>query len=201
MFEVDFIASIDELEQGLLARESIISVMRQQQAELLTTLDAMQVNQVDGARSMQEWVRGRLDVSSQTARDLVDAARQLPHQPELTELATDSGWSFERLVATSPLALMNRQSRIRLGLTSTESVACTVGIAGSVVAANVMCLLTGICIFKTASMALGAGSTVTFPVLSIASSPEPYRSELTCLVTSQVPESPSGNVWPIRWCR
>jgi hypothetical protein len=103
MFEVDFIASIDELEQGLLARESIISVMRQQQAELLTTLDAMQVNQVDGARSMQEWVRGRLDVSSQTARDLVDAARQLPHQPELTELATDSGWSFERLVATSRL--------------------------------------------------------------------------------------------------
>ena len=74
---MDFTASIDEMEQGLLAREHMISMLRQQQAEILTTLDAMQVNQLDGASSLQEWVRGRLDVSSQTARDLVDAGRQL----------------------------------------------------------------------------------------------------------------------------
>lgn len=101
MFKTDFTASVDELEQRLLAREQAISLMRQQQAEILTTLDAMQVNQLDGARSMQEWVRGRLDVSTHTARNLVEAARALPEQPNLVQNA--EGLSFERLVATSRL--------------------------------------------------------------------------------------------------
>ena len=103
MFKVDDTATIDELEQGLLAREALISELRQQQAEIIATLDTGQVNYLDGARSMQEWTRGRLDVSAQTARDLVDAARQLGAQPELAELAADNVISFERLIATSRL--------------------------------------------------------------------------------------------------
>jgi hypothetical protein len=103
MWNVDFSATVDELEQGLLARESMISLLRQQQAEIVASLDVAQVDRVDGARSMQEWTRGRLDVSAHTARDLVDAARQLAHQPELLQLCKDNDLSFERLVATSRL--------------------------------------------------------------------------------------------------
>ncbi len=43
MFDMDFTVSIDELEQGLLAREHAISVLRQQ-AEMLRSLDVMQVH-------------------------------------------------------------------------------------------------------------------------------------------------------------
>jgi hypothetical protein len=101
MLEVDCGASIDELEQQLLVCESEISRLRQKQADLLANLDSRQVHRLDGARSLQEWVRARLDVTAQTARDLVDASRTLPIQPELTEAA--DGLSFERIVATSRL--------------------------------------------------------------------------------------------------
>ena len=103
MFNANLDATVDDLEQGLLAREALISQMRQQQAALLSSLDAMQVNQLDGARFLQEWTRARLDVSAHTARDLVDAARSLPERPYLVELAQENGLSFERLVATCRL--------------------------------------------------------------------------------------------------
>ncbi len=104
MLKMDSSATVDDLEQDLLAREAMISRLRQQQADLLALLDAMQVDQTDGCRSLQEWTRSRLDVSAQTARDLVDAARSLPGQPEIGELAEESHQSFERLVATLRLA-------------------------------------------------------------------------------------------------
>ncbi len=103
MFTSDFDTSLDHLEQGLLACETVISQLRQQQAEILASLDTMQVNQIDGARSLQEWTRARLDVSASTARDLVDAARALPEQAGLVALAVENELSFERLVATSRL--------------------------------------------------------------------------------------------------
>ncbi|MCP4967051.1 MAG: DUF222 domain-containing protein [bacterium] len=104
MFDMDFTVSIDELEQGLLAREHAISALRQQQAEMLRSLDAMQVHRIDGARSLQEWVRGRIDVTPQTARDLVDAARMDQGQPGIAKLVECQAISFERLVATTRLA-------------------------------------------------------------------------------------------------
>ena len=104
MFDMDFTVPIDELEQGLLAREHAISVLRQQQAEMLRSLDVMQVHRIDGARSLQEWVRGRIDVAPQTARDLVDAARMVPEQPGVADLVERRAVSFERLVATTRLA-------------------------------------------------------------------------------------------------
>ena len=101
MLETDFETPIDTLEQEILSREEQIAVLRREQAELLARLDARLVHRVDGSRSLQEWVRARLDVSAHTARDLVDAARQLPHHPGLGEALADV--SFERLVATSRL--------------------------------------------------------------------------------------------------
>ena len=58
---------------------------------------------MDGARSLQEWVRARLDVADSTARDLVHAARHLSEQPATAELAETGGASFDRVVATSRL--------------------------------------------------------------------------------------------------
>jgi hypothetical protein len=101
MLKMDLNASIDQLEQQVLAKETQIARLRQEQAELIHQLDMRHVHRVDGARSMQEWTRGRLDVSAQTARNLVDAARHLPQQPELADNSEDL--SFERLVATSRL--------------------------------------------------------------------------------------------------
>ncbi len=98
---MDLHTSIDELEQQLAAGEEAVARIRKFQAEVLHSLDMRQIHRVDGARSLNEWVRGRLDVTSHTARDLVDAARQLPHQPGLTD--DSDNMSFERLVATSRL--------------------------------------------------------------------------------------------------
>jgi hypothetical protein len=59
---------------------------------------------LDGARSLQEWVRSRLDVSDTTARDLVHTSRCLPENPGIEKLADEGGYSFDRIVATSRLA-------------------------------------------------------------------------------------------------
>lgn len=92
MFKMDLHTTIDELEQQLVACEEAVAHIRRLQSDVLHSLDMRQIHCVDGARSLNEWVRGRLDVTSHTARDLVDFARQLPHQPEL---ATDTeGMSF-----------------------------------------------------------------------------------------------------------
>ncbi|MCP3994115.1 MAG: hypothetical protein GY722_03480 [bacterium] len=101
MLDMDLSHSIDQLEQQLLATEEHIARLRLEQAELVHRLDMRLVHRVDGARSMQEWTRARLDVSAHTARDLVDVARRLPHQPGLIDSC--ERMSFERIVATSRL--------------------------------------------------------------------------------------------------
>ena len=112
MLDVDLEASVDELEQQLLVREALIADLRLQQAEALRTLDARQVHRVDGSRSLQEWVRARLDVSETTARDLVDVARQLPEQPQLEQRVEEESLSFERIAATSRLVASGVDERL-----------------------------------------------------------------------------------------
>jgi hypothetical protein len=103
MFDVDLESwSPDRLEQELLASESRVAAERMWQAELLRAVDVAQVALADGAKSLQEWTRARLDVTDGTARDLVQAARAVPDQPLVLDLAED-GASFDRLVATSRL--------------------------------------------------------------------------------------------------
>ncbi len=112
MMNVDLDASVDELEQQLLAREELIGVLRLQQAEALRTLDARQVHRVDGSRSLQEWVRARLDVGEHVARDLVDVARQLPEQSGLADRAANEKLSFARIAATSRLVASGADERL-----------------------------------------------------------------------------------------
>lgn len=107
MLKMDLHTSTDEQEQQLLACEQAVARVRRLQAEVLHSLDMRQIHHVDGARSLHEWVRGRLDVSAHTARDLVDVARQLPLQPDLAD--SSDGMSFGRVVATSRLITAGRR--------------------------------------------------------------------------------------------
>ncbi|MDJ0664589.1 MAG: DUF222 domain-containing protein [Acidimicrobiia bacterium] len=104
MLDTDFDTTTDQLEQDVLACELLVTRLRARQAESLRELDRRQVRMVDGARSLQEWVRARLDVSDTTARDLVHAARCLPDRPELQKAAEEGSYAFDRIVATSRLA-------------------------------------------------------------------------------------------------
>lgn len=104
MLDTDFDTTTDELEQDFLACESLTTKLRTRQAHDLRALDARQVRMLDGARSLQEWVRARLDVSAATARDLVHGARYPPENSEIGKQAEEGRYSFDRIVATSRLA-------------------------------------------------------------------------------------------------
>ena len=105
MLGTDFDTTTDQLEQDVLACELLVTKLRARQAGSLRELDSRQVRMLDGARSLQEWVRARLDVSDTTARDLVHAARYLPEHSEIEELANEARYSFDRIIATSRLAV------------------------------------------------------------------------------------------------
>jgi hypothetical protein len=84
----------DQLESGLLTCEAAIGRLRAHQAELLRELREIEIHHVDGARSMKDWTAARLDVSHDTARALLTAARA-------GQLLEDV--SFDRAVATARL--------------------------------------------------------------------------------------------------
>ena len=103
MFDTDLDTPVDRLEQALVAAEQLIAQTRMRQAAVLRALDTGQTYSQDGAGSLQEWTRARLDVSDATARDLVTAARSAPEQMLLLEMTKERDMSFDRLVATSRL--------------------------------------------------------------------------------------------------
>jgi len=95
--------SVDALEQRLVAAESAIGRQRALQAELLVQLEAAQVVQTDGSRSMIEWVSSRLDMGPSTARHLLRLSRGMEGSHIASELA--SGMiSFERAAAEARLS-------------------------------------------------------------------------------------------------
>ncbi|MDP8959924.1 MAG: 13E12 repeat family protein, partial [Actinomycetota bacterium] len=73
-------ASIDQLEQQLLAEERAIAQIRARQAALISLLEGTGVAALDGCRTMAEWVASRLDVSPETVRDLLRVAGDEPHE-------------------------------------------------------------------------------------------------------------------------
>jgi len=85
--------SIDTLEQGLLADEAEISRLRHRQAQTLRLLESAQVAQMDGCRSMTEWISSRLDEDPQTARALLALSR-----------ATDAGSQSSRDLASGMIS-------------------------------------------------------------------------------------------------
>jgi hypothetical protein len=105
MFEGEITTSVDRLEQVLLDGERLITRIRARQATALRRLDRAQVQQSDGARSLKEWVAARLDVNDGTARDLVFASKALPEYAEISERIERDEVSFDRVVATTKLAM------------------------------------------------------------------------------------------------
>ena len=95
--------SIDALEQVVITAELGIAKLRAVQAEALGRLDAAQVTQLDGARSLVEWTAARLDVSQDTARTLVDASKRLPEHSEIAGSLSGGSVSFDRALATMRL--------------------------------------------------------------------------------------------------
>ncbi len=96
--------SVDLLEQAFLGAEANIARERARQVVALAALDRAQVQAIDGARTLAEWVAGRLDVAPETARDLVDAARLLADQPDRAAALRSGEDTFDRVLATARLA-------------------------------------------------------------------------------------------------
>jgi regulatory protein YycH of two-component signal transduction system YycFG len=67
--------SIDRLEQVLLDGESLVAQVRARQAEALAQLQGTKVLETDGSRSMLDWTAAKLDVTHDTARDLLTLAQ------------------------------------------------------------------------------------------------------------------------------
>jgi hypothetical protein len=96
--------STDALEQQMINAEAMIGRMRAAQMVLIREADRRQAHTADGCRTMTEWVTGRLDVHSDTARKLVATARRLETLPTVTTAARDGMVSFDRTWALAKTA-------------------------------------------------------------------------------------------------
>ncbi len=96
--------TITELETDLVAVEARIAGLRSEQLVLVNELDRAQAPQSDGSRSMVEWVQSRLDVKTDTARDLVFASRRFGQHRHIHDRMLTGGATFARTVAAVKLA-------------------------------------------------------------------------------------------------
>jgi hypothetical protein len=126
--------SIDDREQRLIASEKMIARLRAIQMVDLAVLDTAQVATADGARSLSEWVTGRLDVSPDTAKGLVRTMRRLADRPDLEDRLAAGEVSFDRIEAVSRIpedvglmeyadvAGVHRQAAHRIRVTARDEV-------------------------------------------------------------------------------
>ncbi len=96
--------TVGELEEDLVGVEARISLLRCEQQVLINELDKAQAPQTDASRSMVEWVQAHLDVRTDTARDLVFAARRFKWNRDLYHHMVYEGATFDRTVAAVKLA-------------------------------------------------------------------------------------------------
>lgn len=61
----------DELETRGVTIENLIGDLRSEQARILSEIEARHIPQEDGCRSLHEWVKARLDLSDDTASELM----------------------------------------------------------------------------------------------------------------------------------
>ncbi len=94
--------SPDVREQRILDCERVIAQLRGLQAQELAVLDRQQVATGDGARTLVEWCAARFDVSRQTARDLVLAARS--EHADINSALAEGDITFDRATHTTRLA-------------------------------------------------------------------------------------------------
>ena len=94
----------ESIEQELLHGEAAIARIRATQLVLLREVDRRQMPTGAGCGSLGEWVRGRLDVSPETARDLVAASRHLAELPDVQQAIETGEIGFDRAVAVGRFA-------------------------------------------------------------------------------------------------
>jgi hypothetical protein len=97
-------ATSESIEQQLLHGEAAIARIRATQLVLLREVDRRQVPMGAGCGSLGEWVRGRLDVSPETARDLVATAKHLQELPDVEEALETGQIGYDRAVAVGRFA-------------------------------------------------------------------------------------------------
>ena len=100
----------DEIEYWLAGSERAISQIRTQQMRLIREADTRQLPLADGCRSVAEWVAGRMDVSSRSARTLTTTARRLADLSVLSDAAGAGDMAYERVVEVSRLTTESTQS-------------------------------------------------------------------------------------------
>jgi hypothetical protein len=99
----------DQIEQRLLADEAIIAAARARQLTNLALADRMQLPLADGCRTLKEWAAGRLDVSTDTAYQLVTTARRLLDAPEIAGQLSRGEITFDRAEAMSRIPAEHRE--------------------------------------------------------------------------------------------
>ncbi|HJS71799.1 MAG TPA: hypothetical protein VJ858_03650, partial [Acidimicrobiia bacterium] len=77
----DSTISTDQLEQRLVSNREHRSRLDAEDLQILEEIDYRQVANGDGCKSLSEWVAGRLDVSTDTARSLVRTMRRTQDRP------------------------------------------------------------------------------------------------------------------------
>jgi hypothetical protein len=88
---------VDSLEQDFVRLTAAMSRLDALRLDVLRQLDVAQVATADGARSLIEWVSGRFDLESDTAKTLVALARTADREVE--ELLEAGHISFDRAAA------------------------------------------------------------------------------------------------------
>ena len=96
--------STDTLEQQIVEDEHVIARLRARQMSILEELDTRQIALADGCRSLGEWVAGRLDVGSDTAKRMVRTMRRLQDRPDLQEALAEGRATFDRVEAVSRIS-------------------------------------------------------------------------------------------------
>jgi len=96
-------ATADQLEQQLIANESIRSRLAGVDMTILEELDRRQVATADGSRSLSEWVSSRVDVSIETARHRVRTMRRTTGRSDLREALAAGELSFDRTAELAKL--------------------------------------------------------------------------------------------------
>ncbi len=86
-----------------MADERLIAQIRARQLLNLELLDTAQVATGDGCKNLSEWVALKLDVSLDTARNLVRTMRRTSDKPHLREALAAGSVSFDRVEALSRL--------------------------------------------------------------------------------------------------
>ena len=94
----------DRIEQQMLRVEAKIARLRATEMVLLREIDRRQAASAAGCRSLGEWVAGRLDVSPETARDLVATTAASRSLPDIQEAIAAGEIGFDRTVAMGRFA-------------------------------------------------------------------------------------------------